>query len=122
MTHVVRNALVDVFDANGFDVRGTPVQDVTTGMRVRDAFTHRPVTVTSVVKHVIGGAWPVCTYMGLVADARQWVYVASHGWDLIVNVGTTCVATQHALYAITVDARATSVVVDGIACHVYHHS
>lgn len=122
MTHVARNSLLDVFDVDGLNVENVSVQNITRGMRVRDAITHRPVTVTSIMKRDIGAAWPMCAYMGLVADPRQWVYVSSHGWDLIATLGIPYIATQYALYAITVDACATSVAVDGIACHVYRHS
>lgn len=91
------------------------VQDVKVGDLIRDPLTLSYTRIAGVQRQETGENWPLFSYMGLNADAAQWVYDLSKGWTPISNVGVLSVTPCPSIYSITLeDGRATRV--SGATC------
>lgn len=113
MTCVARGAVVDVYDGNGIVL--VPVEHIRVGMHVVDPHSQSTSIVTNVLSQKTGGLWPVYQYLGLSADAAQWVYAPIAGWVQMSNVGTPATILCRELFCIAV--RPTKpVCVDGVTC------
>ena len=93
----------------------TFVQDVKNGDVVRDPIFFSYNRITSIARQDTGDTWPLYTYMGLTADAAQWVCVPVWGWVRISDVGHPALATCPAIYSLTIDTGRV-IDVSGIAC------
>lgn len=114
MACVAHNSLVEVVGRDD-ETSMTFVQNLRVGDWVRDARTHDYDEVVSVTRQNTGGVWPMYAFLGLTADAVQWVHRPPSGWVLIAQVGVPVILACPAIYSVVL-GRGGALRVDGVTC------
>lgn len=114
MTCVAHDSVVETVSVDN-EVELTSVQSLRAGDRVRDPISLSYATVVSVCRQQTGGMWPLFDYLGLTADAAQWVHDASHGWVRISDVGTASTSACPTLYSVVI-SQGKSIRIGGVTC------
>ena len=117
MACVAHNSVLEVIDdAHDYmTVHPVFVQDAKIGDVVRDPISLVYSRITSIDRQDTGDVWPLFSYMGLHADAAQWVLDLSRGWTPIVSVGVPCVASCPAIYSLALD-NSRVMRIGGVTC------
>ena len=117
MACVAHNSVLEVIDdVSGYmNVSSVFVQDAKIGDVVRDPISLVYSRITSIDRQHTGDVWPLFSYMGLHADAAQWVHDMSRGWTPIVNVGVPCVTSCPAIYSLALD-NSRVLRIGGVTC------
>lgn len=90
-------------------------------LRVGDTIRARPSThITYIFSQHIGGPWPLFSYMGLDADAEQWIRLPDGAWERIANVGTYSMHFCEALYGFML-ADHRIMYAGGVECCVHYY-
>ena len=104
MTCVAHNSIFEIIDRHDYmTVHSILVQDVKVGDIIRDPLTLSYIRVVAVQRQDTGENWPMFSYLGLNADAAQWVHDLSRGWTPISNVGVPSVAPCPSIYSVTLE-------------------
>ena len=112
MTCVVDGTLVETLTGDGVMLRR--VEDIRIGDVLNGVF---PSAVVDVVVQPTNGEWPVYSYMGLDADAAQWILLPSLSWCRMSDVGTPSLRACKRLYGI-VARNCNTVRAGGTTCRV----
>lgn len=104
MTCVAHNSIFEIIDERDhMAVHSVFVQDVKLGDLIRDPLTFSYTRIVAIQRQETGENWPLFSYMGLNADAAQWVYDLSKGWTPISNVGVPSVTPCPSIYSVTLE-------------------
>jgi len=114
MTCVAHNSVVETMGVDN-EIVLTSVQSICVGDRMRDPSSLSYATIVAIVRQETGGIWPMFHYLGVTADAAQWVHDASQGWVLISDVGTPSICACPTLYSIVL-SDGKSIRIGGVMC------
>lgn len=115
MTCIADGCVLEVVDETTGEIQCRPVDDVGIGDVVRDPLTFRYSMVACVVDQTTAGLWPLYTYLGLTADAAQWVHHPSRGWVRISELGTRSTQRCSRLFSLVLRGG-KAVRVSGVTC------
>lgn len=104
MTCVAYNSIFEIVDECDYmTIHSKFVQDVKVGDIIRNPITLSYTRIGAVQCQDTGKNWPMFSYLGLNADAAQWVHDLSRGWTPISNVGVPLVAACPGIYSVTLE-------------------
>lgn len=104
MTCVAHNSVFEIIDEDDhMTARSVFVQDVKIGDMVRDPLTLSYTRIVAIQRQDTGENWPLFSYLGLNADAAQWVHDLSRGWTPISNIGVPSVSPCPSIYSVTLE-------------------
>lgn len=116
MTCLAQGSMVEVFITSSLlDVALVSVERLRPDMITRDALTGAPVRISDVIFQRTSGRWPLYSYLGVNADASQWIYTPADGWVRLSDVGSHSVSPCDEIVAVRLYGG-NSMLVGGVVC------
>ena len=120
MSCVVHGCLVEML--NGYDsyrvplVHLTPIQEIAKGDYVMDPLNNVPKRVVDVLRYETGGMWPLHTFLGLRADAAQWIwYPPTQELTRLTQTSASSTEMCDAIFALVLE-NGKYARIDGVVC------